>query len=177
MGTIADAVRRIENFQNELIASMPAIALEAGGVFLAAKIEQIRKMGVGLYNSNVYSAHFLKGKELNASGKSFIATKLKNKERTNWAEFRKAQGLQSNFVDLYYSGQMLNSTGIINVSTVTNTFFVTLGGRNAEAKAKLEKNRERYGDFLKPNAKQSTLMNKRALKLITDIYKKNLLIK
>lgn len=175
MATVLDAIRRLEQFEKELINAMPTISVQVTSKFLVAKIQQIRKVGIGQYSTKTYSASFLKGKELNAAGKSFIENKRKAKQKTNWKEFRMAQGLQGSFVDVSYSGQMLNSTGIQKNNRVSYIYYSTIGGRNAEAKMKLEANRKRYGDFLRPTPEQEKAIGKHSIDLIGNIYKRILL--
>lgn len=173
---VVDAINRIDVFTKELQNNMPAISTEVAGLFLSTKIEQIRKVGFGKqYKTKTYSAHYLRGKELNASGKTFIENKIKAKEKTNWQQLRAAQGLQVQFVDLYYSGQMLNSTGLIRNNTASYRYYSIIGGRNAEAKAKLAANYKRYGNFLYPTPAQGQIMGTRAVNLIGVIYKRILL--
>lgn len=172
MATTVDAINRLKTFSKQLEREMPSISKDVGALFLRLKIQEIKQKGIGNYSPTLYAASWLKGKELNGLGKTFIRNKIKNKERTNWAELRKAQGLQIKFVDVYYSGQMLNSTGIISSKTASFTYYVIIGGRNDEAKKKLYANQQRYGNFLKPNPEQEKAMADRALFLIGRLYKR-----
>lgn len=172
---VQDAINRLLQFERELQNGMPAISKEVTGLFLNAKINQIRKSGIGSYSAKKYAANFLKGKELNGAGKSFIDLKIKNKEKTNWAELRASQGLQIQFVDVYYSGQMLNSTGIQRNNSASYRYYSIIGGRNEEARKKLGYNQKRYGNFLHPNIEQTKLIGARSVLLIGNIYKRILL--
>lgn len=172
---VQDAINRIEQFKQELVTAMPAISTEVAGLFLSAKIQQIRKTGVGNYSTALYSAHRLKGKELNSAGKTFLDEKIKKREKTNWAQLRKAQGLQTSFVDVYYSGQMLDSTGIERANSASFRYYSIIGGRNDESKKKLAYNRIRYGRFLHPNPEQGKMIGNRAISLVGNIYKRILL--
>lgn len=175
MLTVLDAIKRVEQFEKELISSMPAISTDVAGAFVVAKIEQIRKVGIGNYSPKLYGAHRLIGKELNSAGKTFIEQKMKKNERTNWAQLRAAQGLQVGFVDVHYSGQMLNSTGIYEQKKVSNIFYSVIGARNDEAKKKMYRNMVRYGRFLTPDPSQEKVIGQRCLVLIGNIYKRILI--
>lgn len=172
---VQDAIRRIDQFTEELITNMPAISTDVAGLFLVAKIEQIRKIGIGTYSSNVYGASFLKGKQLSSAGESFLEGKIKRKEKTNWSQLRQAESLQVAFVDVTYSGQMLGSTGIELSQNSGRIFYSIIGGRNDEAKKKLYYNYFRYGRFLHPNSDQEKLIGNRAILLVGNIYKRILL--
>jgi len=172
---VQDAINRIEQFKQELINTMPAISTEVAGLFVIAKIQQIRKIGIGQYSSKTYSPSFLKGKELNGAGRSFLDQKIKAKQKTNWKEFRASQGLQSSFVDVYYSGQMLNSTGIERNNSVSFRYYSIIGARNDEARKKMFLNMKRYGRFLTPTKDQEKMVGNRAIVLVGNIYKRILL--
>lgn len=169
---VKDAINRIDQFVQELTNTMPAISTEVAGVFVVAKLQQIKKSGVGQYSSKVYSPNFLKGKELSSSGRSFLDQKIKAKQNTNWKEFRGAQGLQNSFVDLYYSGQMLNTTGIERNNTVSFRYYSIIGARNDEAKKKMFMNMKRYGRFLTPTIEQEKQIGTRAIFMVGVIYKR-----
>lgn len=172
---VTDAINRLEQFKQELINTMPSISTEVAGIFVLAKIQQIRKIGIGQYSTKTYSPNFLKGKELNSAGRSFLDQKAKAKQKTNWKEFRAAQGLQSAFVDVYYSGQTLNSTGIERNNTVSYRYYSIIGARNDEAKKKMFLNMKRYGRFLTPTNEQGKQIGDRAIKSVGNIYKRILL--
>lgn len=172
---VQDAINRLDQFVKDLQNGMPAISTEVAGLFLQVKLTQIKTSGIGTYNGNKYPAFLLKGKELNSSGASFIDAKIKAKENTNWKELRAAQGLQVGFVDVYYSGQMLNSTGIERNNTVSYRYYAIIGGRNDEARKKLAANKLRYGSFLYPTSDQQVLIGNRAMILIGNYYRNILL--
>lgn len=172
---VQDAINRIEQFKQELINTMPAISTEVTGLFVTAKINQLRKVGIANYSPKLYSAHRLKGKELNSAGRTFLDNKIKKKEPTNWAQLRNAQGLQTRFVDLYYSGQMLNSVGIERNNTVSFRYYSIVGARNDEARKKMFYNQLRYKNFLYPTPEQQKLIGQGAISRIAQIYKRILL--
>lgn len=165
----------MDQFKQELTAAMPAISTDVAGLFLVSKIQQIKKTGIGSYSPKLYSAHYLEGKELNSTGKSFLDAKIKKGERTNWAQLRNAQGLQVGYVDVYYSGQMLNSTGIDQNKRVSNIFYSIIGARNDEAKRKMYHNMIRYGRFLTPDLTQRQMIGNRAIQLVGNVYKRILI--
>ena len=173
--TVEDAIRRVQQFQKELLAQMPAISKEVTGLFISLKLSAIKKRGIGNYSSRKYAASYLKGKELTGSGRAFIAAKIKAKQKTNWAELRGAQGLKTRFVDFYYSGQTLNSIGIIKTSTSGNKFIVNFGARNPQAAQKLSQGIRKYGNFMQPDEQQAKVMRERAEFLISKIYKRVIL--
>lgn len=172
MASIDELIRKLEQFQTELQNRMPAISKEIAGNFVLEKVVQIRNKGVGTYKTNKYPAYLLKGKTLTASGKSFIDQKIKSRELTNWSELRKAQGMQIRFVDLSYSLQMLGSTGLTKFVASGNRYKVEIGGRNDEAKKKLQSNFERYGDFLKPTPEQAERMEQALQEKVLEIFKR-----
>lgn len=173
--TLALLISRLDNLEKDLQQKAPSIILGAGRSFLVAKKLQIANSGVGRYSSKKYHPSALKGRELSSAGKTFIENKISRKEKTNWSELRRAEGLQVSFVDLYYSGQMMNSTIAQKANQASFTYFITIGARNKKAQEKLNYNYERYGNFLKPTQAQFEEMkkdvNRRVLNIIIQKLK------
>lgn len=167
--TLEELIRRLGLFQDDMKRNQSKVLLGSGRNFLEEKKKQILSNGVGKYSKRKYYAGSLKGKELSGAGLSFLESKIKKKEKTNWAGLRQAEGLQTSFVDLYYSGQMWNSLKLVKQSQVS----YTIQASNKLAQQKLNMNKKRYGDFLKPTPEQkknlgvsiktqySNLLNKR----------------
>ena len=171
-----------------------ATILTLSGKALAER--NIKDKGFGaLYSTNLYPAFFLFGKQLNARGSKFLedrgvqldgsqgeATKKKGTKRkkkgdvitkedqlTNWAEFRQAQGLQIEHVDLTYSGKMWAGMAPLEPVITGNKVIAPLGGNNKQAQDEMNYNRDRYGDFI---GKALTPDNMRTL---NDVVKREFL--
>lgn len=150
----------------ELIEAMKAIreALPetlketATSVSMSAKAiaeRTIKDVGFGAsYSTNEYPVWFLKGKELSKRGTSFIysveteAEKMDIDAEANWAQFRGAQGLQTGFVDLTYSGKMWSGMFPQEVEVDGFRYVAPLGHNNKEGQKTMNYNYERYGDFI-----------------------------
>lgn len=158
--TLETLISRLSDLEKDLQSKAPSILMSSGKAFLEAKKRQILSSGVGRYSSKKFYPSALKGKELTSSGRSFIEEKIKSKTKINWASLRKAEGLQTSYVDLYYSGHMWNSTIAKKANSSTYVFYITIGAKNKLAQKKLNYNFERYGDFLSPNKSQLDVIKK-----------------
>ena len=90
--------------------------------------------------------------ERNAAGRRYLEENNLDDDLVSWGEFRKAQGLQNDYVDLTYSGRMFAGLTIIEKFAEGTRFVARLGGSDREVDEKLDWNSKRYGDFLQPNA-------------------------
>lgn len=114
--------------------------------------ERIQKEGFGAeYSKRYIPAWWLRGKERNAGGRRYLEENNLDDDLVNWSEFRQAQGLQNDFVDLTYSGRMFGGMRVIERKEKGTTYMVNIGGSDQEVDKKLGWNTERYGDFMQPN--------------------------
>lgn len=99
------------------------------------------------YSTRPTKTSKFKGKELNAAGSKYIAANIMG----TWHEFRKAQGLRSEPVNLSYTNDMWKG---IQVTKTTKTgdgkATSEVGSYDKEVQEKIEQNSFRYGDFLDP---------------------------
>lgn len=173
MPDLNDLKKRLQMLREEMVKRMPDIAAT---LTLSAKAMAERKIvdeGFGRkYSENKVPAWFLHGKEINAKGTKFLADRgvgtdgkqgdAKKKRRkkkgdpdpgsfsklTNWKEFREAQGLQTEHVDLHYSNQTFANMQPVKIVQEGNVVMAPLGATNVEAQNKMNWNRDRYGDFI-----------------------------
>lgn len=173
MPTIDEFKARLKFLGDQLQNKLPDIAM---GLTIAAKSlaeRRIKDKGFGaVYSQNKIPAWFLHGKELNAAGSTFLenhgvtsagkqgtAKKKRRKKKddpdpgsydtmTNWGEFRAAQGLQVDHVDLGYTNKMWANMGPGEVERTGPVVLVPLVATNREAQDKMNWNRDRYGDFI-----------------------------
>lgn len=172
--TLDDLIRNLTNFENNLKIKAPTFIMFAGKIYLEKKKEKIYNSGVGRYSSKKYHAGSLKGKELTQAGLSFLETKIKNKQKTNWAGLRNAEGLQTSFVDLWYSGAMWKNVDAVKGNQSIYRYSVIIGAKDKEQKRKLIDNFDRYGNFLDPTKKELTEVKDNLAHSIFELLKASL---
>ena len=173
MANLEDFKNKIDQVREAVRQKLPDIAVT---MTLSAKgiaERKIKDKGFARqYSQNKIPAWFLHGKELNAAGTKFLenhggktdASQGEGKKRrrkkkgdpdpgnydtlTNWGEFREAQGLQSDHVDLSYSNKMWANMQPIRLEQKGDRYLAPLGATNTEAQDKMNYNRQRYGDFI-----------------------------
>ncbi|MCX6218354.1 hypothetical protein [Spirosoma sp.] len=94
------------------------------------------------YSEKKVPSYFLKGQELNQSGKKY----LDENKRVNWYGLRQAQGLKSQDVNLTYTGEMWKQYGVLSV-TVSNGKVSARVGISGDRAAVFVANIKRYGAF------------------------------
>lgn len=156
MSSPADYLKALKALAKDIDQQGPRIAKTMATTGSSLVKERILKSGIPgkKYSTNFIPAFYLRGKELNARGKAYLEDHNMDDDLTNWGEFRKAQGLQTEFVDLNYSTRMWTGLVLQQQKSDGSKFIATMGGSDSEVDKKLGWNTERYGDFLEPNAEE-----------------------
>lgn len=103
------------------------------------------------YSTRKVNTQKFVGKERNSKGGEFIK---KNRVGT-WHEFRKAQGLQSEKVNLSYTSRMWSSMGIVRTARLENGVMTVIGTTDAEVEKYLPDLVKRYGNFINPTEEEA----------------------
>lgn len=135
-----------DGLQQVLLDSASIIAHDALGLAEQSILEK----GFGeQYSDKAIPSYFLKGKEINAGGLSYLQKVEDDPEVVaNWKGFRKAQGLQTGFVDLSYSRTMWQGLRPDEPQNEGSRYFCNIGHNNVEGQKKMNWNFARYGDFI-----------------------------
>ena len=131
----------------------------------------------------------IKGGKRNKKGE--VAKKSTAKKRVMWIKFKGAKkavpvmllqggykelrqlnGLQANFVDLTFSGRMIQNVKILKSSSREAKFLAIVGVDNPENKGKFAGNQKRFGNFLDPTEKEQEVLSSIPQGRITEIIKK-----
>ena len=129
-----------------------ATSVSMAGKALAERTVKDKGFGEA-YSTSEVPAWFFKGKELNKRGAAFVANLEKQAAEknklalSNWGEFRQAQGLQINYVDLTYSGEMWRGLFPQDVQVEDFRYIAPLGSTTVAGQKKLNWQYERYGNF------------------------------
>lgn len=160
----------ISNYEDELVKICETVALDARALIT----NRIQQQGLGgqFYSENPLPTFFYEGRELNGGGRSILKRKDKKKEGLSYKEWREANGLQAEHVDLSFTNRMWQNLVIIGTFKDGENYTTVIGGGDEETKKKLEWNTKRYGSFLKLNADEETI-----LKALLDKELSNLLNK
>lgn len=154
MPTLQELKDKLLKIQQE----MPGVLLQvATSVSLTGKAlaeRTIKEKGFNeQYSKGKIPIWFLEGKELNAGGLAYMEKQKKGKGKKkegsgNWGEFRAAQGLQTNFVDLTYTGKMWAGMFPREAYQSGTQYLAPLAHNNKEGQNEMNWNRDRYGDFV-----------------------------
>ncbi len=99
------------------------------------------------YSKRQVNTQKFKGKELNARGSKYIQANALG----TWHDFRKAQGLRSEKVNLSYTNDMWKGLQVIKTGKFGfGAARSIIGSYDSEVNEKIAQNAERFGDFLKP---------------------------
>jgi hypothetical protein len=144
--TLSDLRAKFRLLAKNLSTSLQDISRSAASDTKAILVHNVQQQGFGeMYSDDFVPSYFLIGKQLNAKGKKYIDKKKGGK---NWKGLREAQGLQTRFVDLTYSGFMFKELGVVKTELKGQyTYYSYIGGLTKDAQQKLNWNYERYGNF------------------------------
>lgn len=180
--SIEEAIRRYEKliaaFDMEMSNVSKTMAINAK----ALVINRIQTKGIGkTYSTKKIPAYLLLLDESRLDTqqtinyvKSVEASENEEDRYLNWADVRQAHGNQTAFVDLTFTGRMLNNIGVIKTEKVGNAYVTTIGGFEKEVRDKMIWNAKRYGDFLILVPEEKKMISELGKSLISEVTKKYL---
>ena len=102
------------------------------------------------YSTNPIPSWFFNGKQRNQAGSEFI----KKNRITTWHQFRQAQGLTSEKVNLSYTNRMWTSISIVRTAQIDGGVMVVIGSTDDRVQRYLPFLAKRYGNFINPTASE-----------------------
>ena len=164
--TIDEAIQEVDNLINDFDVKMSKVSEMAALDAKAIIILRIQNEGIGkTYSTKKIPAYLLLLDENKLDTQKtidFVKSKANAEEKedryTNWAEVREAHGNQSAFVDLTFTGRMLNNIGIIRTEVKDRVYHTYVGGFTEEVRQKIAWNVDRYGDFFQPTAEEEEIL-------------------
>lgn len=189
-----DYINKLENFINnydiELRLIVDEIALNAIALIIR-RIQQTGLSGGRKYSTRKLPTFYFNNKALNNGGRDLLERRKKKDPATNeygisYEEWRKANGLQTAFIDLTYSGKMFETKGTTTQQGITEYALIniieryqtsgvistTIGALDKETADKLRWNKERFGDFLAVTESEKTMLEKLLEIRLRELYKK-----
>jgi len=158
--TLQEHMQKLESFRLKLRAKAPEIVLKQAitgvskvknrsiedGIFKDGKDGTYAK-----YSDKEIPTWFFFSKALNNSGRRYV----KQNKYGTWHDFRKAQGLESDNVNLAYSNRMWTAyRPTEQVEYKPNIFRVIVDASDSEERKKMMYNKARYGAFYKPTQEE-----------------------
>lgn len=145
---------RLERKKQQLLAALPRLALASATVGLTLVRQRIERDGLPgtNYSSNFIPTFLFAGRDLNAGGARY----RKQNKMGNWGQYRAAQGLSSDRVNLAYTNRMWNSLTAAPGAQTGAVATAQIVSADREGADKVKHNKARYGDFLQPNAAEAT---------------------
>jgi len=164
--SIEQYLNNLDQFLNVFSNELPVIMSE-GAVQMKTDIQdRIQERGLDGQNAPLkfeggtpYSekdipAFFYKSpktEKLVASADKYIDEQIDAGEGISYKDWRNANNLQTDHVDLTFTGNMWKGIGLTSVKSGQNIAIVTVSSKDNESEDKLFFNSARYGDILQPN--------------------------
>lgn len=144
----------IENLDTYLIQTNESAAVTARSLVVNRIQNEGVHDGMARYSTNKLNPNKLLGTELRASA----AAELRGKGSMSYEEWRVANGLQVDHVDLTYSGRMFQNFQVQGTNREGNSIVTVISVTQQDEIKKMEANKERYGDFLEITEKEKDLL-------------------
>lgn len=182
--TLAEFAERLDRLEKELTDGLVKISEEAALNVKAIVVRRIQAEGVGDYSDNPLPLFFFTNpggtakldKTKSNAGIKFIEQAAKDpakkKRGITWAEIRDAEGLQTDFVDLTFTGEMFRDLHILGTNVQRGKVTTLLGASRQETINKLKWNAERYGAFFDPTPAEVASIRKIIEKRYQSLIKK-----
>jgi hypothetical protein len=179
---IEDFIKKIEQAERQVMDALVDIASEAALNTKALVVKRVQENGLGQYSErDMPSFLFFDGSEPDPNktksnaGIKFIKDSYKKRDNINWADIRDAEGLQTDHVDLTFTGEMFRDLNVIGVNVQAHRVTAILGCSRKETQDKLRWNVERYGNFMQPTKDETdkivSIIHKRVDEKIISILK------
>jgi hypothetical protein len=165
------AIQHLDHMISTLEKELPKISEEIAMNAIALVINRIQQQGIPgkSYSENKLPVFFFEDRELNAGGRALIDRHKKKRQRDDdraagikvrknarldelaggidYREWRIANGLQVDHIDLTFTGRMFQNVGIVGTVITNETYITVIGGFDKEVKDKLRWNAQQFGDF------------------------------
>lgn len=156
MSGLRSLVNAIAVLKNELLVSREKVAVQIAANLLAQVENRIIQKGEDSngnkfpgYSNTQVPKYYYYGKSRNTGADNRVK---KAKTKTlSYEQFRQINGLQTQHVDLYFTGEMWRGTGVKVEKNIFGFTSVSIQGRTKPAQDKIRWNSDRYGEsILKP---------------------------
>lgn len=144
----------IDNLDTYLIQTNESAAVTARSLVVNRIQNEGVHAGNARYSKNKLNPKKLLGTELRAGA----AAELREKGSMSYEEWRVANGLQVDHVDLTYSGRMFQNFQVQGTNREGNSIVTVISVTQQDEVKKMEANKERYGDFLEITEKEKDLL-------------------
>lgn len=160
----------VNSFIGAVLNDMPIINARITQSGLSLIHDRILNEGVEgkNYSTNLLPAYFFTGKSISGSGEAKVKAKNKaNKYKgISYTDFREANNLQTNHVDLRLSGDMWRDMAVLESRNIGFKISTEAGSKNSITYSNGQKTgdvvgylAERYGDFLTPTKAEENILD------------------
>lgn len=149
MATLHDLITRMKDIRAGLELALPEIATSVSLTGKALAERTIKEKGFGAnYSHSPLPAFWFLGDENTQQGRAFIEEKILKGEGMAWRDLRQAEGMQTEHVDLTFTGEMFAGMYPGPVVQEGDVYTAPLGHTNKAGQNKMNWNRDQYGDFI-----------------------------
>lgn len=144
--SLDEAIEMLDKAEKAIEEGMKKISEEIAMDAVALIVNRIQQHGLPgrKYSDTALPLFFY---TRNADKKGALKKLAKAKGGVSYKDWRSMNGLQTDHVDLTFTGRMWQNVGIVGTVRNGDSFITICGGFDKEVKDKLRWNAQRFGDF------------------------------
>lgn len=155
--SIDEAIERLTKLEQVIEEGLESISQEVAMDAVGLIVNRIQQKGLEgrRYSDNPLPTFFF---SRNADKKGALKQLAKQKGGVSYKDWRQMNNLQTDHVDLTFTGRMWQNIGIVGTVRREDAFITIIGGFDKEVKDKLRWNAQRFGDFFMVNTEEKEMI-------------------
>lgn len=180
MASLQEVINALRDTADKLEKRIPELLLEQEITAKSLVQDRIQETGkdskggtLGIYSNTKIPAFFFFGKGTKATDKK-LQSLSKEGKKLSYADFRKLDGKQSNYVDLTFSGKMWKDTGLVKKEASKTNAVIVIGQKTERSEKVAGYMEDRYGNFLQLSQEEIDIITEDMTLEVEDIINANL---
>jgi hypothetical protein len=162
---VDEFIVNVNNLINGISQRLPSTMQVIGSDAIAVIKTRIQQRGESAdgsrfpgYSTKEVPSFFFEGKGKRKLKKdSFGETILQQNDFLSYKQWREENGLQTDYVDMTFTGEMMRSLKIIEQGNTPDGYAVKIAGGTEEGDQKFDWNSKRYGDVLRVSKEEEEI--------------------
>lgn len=180
MADLQDVINALRETAETLDKRIPELLVEQEITAKSLVQDRIQETGkdskggqLGIYSQTKIPAFFFFGKGTKATD-SKLKVLAKEGKKISYADFRKLDGKQSQYVDLTFTGKMWRETGLIREEVSKNQAVIVIGQTTPRSKEVAGYMADKYGNFLELSQEEIDIITEDITAEVEEIINQNL---
>ena len=180
MASLQDVINALRDTAEILEVRIPELLVEQEITAKSLVQDRIQETGkdskggqLGIYSQTKIPAFFFFGKGTKATDAK-LKVLSKEGKKLSYADFRKLDGKQNQYVDLTFSGRMWRETGLVRKEATNKKAVIVIGQTTPRSEEIAGYMTDRYGNFLELSQEEIDIITEDMTAEVEDIINMNL---